>query len=1304
MASPGFRLTAHKLYRIALASMAIIAVAVVLVASAVFFVVQNIGQYRDELALRLEQLLGQPVSISGAQVSWRGPNPILRVDNLRLYNAEGSSTIGFDTAEVHIDFFTTFRHLALHAHGIRVMGATVEVTLTEDGQLRLLGIGSNTATAARIEALERLLYGPATLTLAGAKLLYHPRPVSDQAPVSTQALASDPPIEFALDVTSESRAEGRSIHGALQLPGQSQNNVSLMGKYTPQDTEGGEHLALTITSASVPMRELKALAKDLPLPGSEAVAQFKLTATIGARIPLRLRGEIAVTKLRWAPGRWQGPTGIATHINAERKPQGWRIIAHDLTVSGAVKRWQAVRATAFLRTDGRYSATLTEGRLEDLLAVLAFVEPDDKNIAQMRAFHAVGEVKELVLDWHNTAISPIPFTASARLQDISWPPTSEHWGVEGFSGSIWMTHERGVFEADISPLSKTNPLVLTADELSAKALIFDTAEGRIDFDIEQSSVIYSAREFKLANEDFGLTVNGAVISDEKAHELLDLRIEVAGFDVPALKPYLPSPAFNAELNDWLADSLKTGRVRQTRIELRGRSNKLEAAPNSDSVRLQLQFDDFAFSHALPVPELATASGTLRYQRGTVQVEAAKAKLGHMQGALSLTASGLGSPEASLNLTTALSGTAQSLIGIVGESTAIRRSTLRGIKIEGTVRVKLEASRRLVSDKYSTKARLSLKNNRLEVGGTMPPLKQLSGELTVTDGVVSTKNLAFHLLDRPVEVAGTYALADTSRRGHFKITTKAPAQFWLELVATLAGEAPADKRLLSRIKGQSDWTLAIDVAKDKAPHFTLRSSLIGTRLELPAFLAKPASVRAPFTASAELRAGAPLHLSYADFAHAAILMPGSFMSHSTTPGAPTRGKKRGLAAISVRLGSGQPPPLQRGRWRISGRLPTFDLAELQAASSGRWQTGIDLSRVELDLYVQKLAVGAAIFRDVHALTGKKPVPAGVLALESQSLAGFIRGPTEPGGTVTVNLERLTLADLEQAKDGKTLDPRSLPALSFNVKRFSYGGRELGTLKFVSRRLADGITLDKVYLIADGFDAQGQLTWRRIGRGDLTTLAATVHADDLASLIHAIGQDPNSTEGGATEIAINAAWNTSPAEVDLGNMTGEIRFHSSNGRLLHLGPGPGARIFGLLNLQSLPQLMVLDIGAVFEKGFAFDRLHGHFSVEGGNAYTNDLVLESQAARIDVVGRTGLVAEDYDQQVKVTPHVSGSLPIAGAALGGVGAGVGAVIWLAEKVLDTKIVDEAAASRYHITGPWSSPAIERLVNTETEKESAGR
>ncbi|NKC12931.1 MAG: AsmA family protein [Gammaproteobacteria bacterium] len=79
-------------------------------------------------------------------------------------------------------------------------------------------------------------------------------------------------------------------------------------------------------------------------------------------------------------------------------------------------------------------------------------------------------------------------------------------------------------------------------------------------------------------------------------------------------------------------------------------------------------------------------------------------------------------------------------------------------------------------------------------------------------------------------------------------------------------------------------------------------------------------------------------------------------------------------------------------------------------------------------------------------------------------------------------------------------------------------------------------------------------------------------------------------------------------------------------------------------------------------------------------------------------------FDQQVKVTPHVSGSLPIAGAALGGVGAGVGAVIWLAEKVLDTKIVDEAAASRYHITGPWSSPAIERLVNTETEKESAGR
>ena len=40
---------------------------------------------------------------------------------------------------------------------------------------------------------------------------------------------------------------------------------------------------------------------------------------------------------------------------------------------------------------------------------------------------------------------------------------------------------------------------------------------------------------------------------------------------------------------------------------------------------------------------------------------------------------------------------------------------------------------------------------------------------------------------------------------------------------------------------------------------------------------------------------------------------------------------------------------------------------------------------------------------------------------------------------------------------------------------------------------------------------------------------------------------------------------------------------------------------------------------------------------------MMMDSASARIDISGRTGLVAEDYDQVVTVTPKLSSTFPLA-------------------------------------------------------------
>ena len=72
----------------------------------------------------------------------------------------------------------------------------------------------------------------------------------------------------------------------------------------------------------------------------------------------------------------------------------------------------------------------------------------------------------------------------------------------------------------------------------------------------------------------------------------------------------------------------------------------------------------------------------------------------------------------------------------------------------------------------------------------------------------------------------------------------------------------------------------------------------------------------------------------------------------------------------------------------------------------------------------------------------------------------------------------------------------------------------------------------------------------------------------------------------------------------------------------------------------------------------------------------------------GRTGLVAQDYDQKVVVTPRVSGSIPVAGALAGG--PVVGAALLVAQQLVG-KEVDRMTRYQYAVTGNWDDPVFTR-------------
>jgi uncharacterized protein YhdP len=167
-----------------------------------------------------------------------------------------------------------------------------------------------------------------------------------------------------------------------------------------------------------------------------------------------------------------------------------------------------------------------------------------------------------------------------------------------------------------------------------------------------------------------------------------------------------------------------------------------------------------------------------------------------------------------------------------------------------------------------------------------------------------------------------------------------------------------------------------------------------------------------------------------------------------------------------------------------------------------------------------------------------------------------------------------------------------------------------------------------------------------------------------------------------------WPGGPAGFDLANLEGEVHLRALDGRLVDVEEGAG-KLLNLFNLNSLQRRLSLDFSDLTKGGFSFDVMEAHIVVMDGNAFTNDLNITGSSAVIEIAGRTGLVARDYDQLVTVTPQLSASLPIAGAIAGG--PAVGAAVFLAEKLVGDEL-NRISQVQYQVSGTWEEPVYRKL------------
>ena len=495
------------------------------------------------------------------------------------------------------------------------------------------------------------------------------------------------------------------------------------------------------------------------------------------------------------------------------------------------------------------------------------------------------------------------------------------------------------------------------------------------------------------------------------------------------------------------------------------------------------------------------------------------------------------------------------------------------------------------------------------------------------------------------------------------------------------DVPTLLPLVDRFPGEATWSalLAIDGSLDQGGgmRLGLASDLRGIAIDLPAPLAKAAAQALPFRLDLELpTAGRAFTASLGDLVAASGYLPG--------PDRPFAARLEFGATAAT-----QPPPAHGVA--ISGRVPELDAGGwLDLAVGGAGATS-GLIR-GIDVHVADFKLSSRHFANTR-VDVQSDAAGTRLRLEGAALSGTIELPGNDHASRGIRADFARVhwpeppPDAPDAGAFTNVAPAALPPLHITIDDFRLGDASFGAAQFESTPFPGGMRIDRLAAQSPNIRMSANGHWTGGMNDNRSQLTIELVANNLGQMMAALGF-PGLIDGGDTRATIDASFAGPPTAFALAKLDGTLAIEVGEGRILDVEPGAG-RIFGLFSLTEVPRRLSLDFSDFFRSGLSFNSISGRFRLADGNAWTDDLKIESPAADVLVTGRTGLRAKDYDQYMEVTPHAGATLPIVGAiAAGPVGAAAGLVM---QGILN-KPIGKAVERRYHVTGPWEKPEITQV------------
>ncbi len=1254
------------------------------------FLLPRLAEYRPDLEQLIGAYLHIPAHIDHLEIAWRGWEPVLRLDGFSLGDP-GNPLAAFQQALVSLDLPRSLLGGRPVLRNIRLAGARLILERTADNELRLFALTTG-GPPISLQDIANRLFDIHSLDLLSAQLQLHD--VTGAMPPLTF-----PDLRLSLRHKGEKRrldlavvlpkALGKELHGALELYGE----TSDPGTWRSTFYVTGENLALA----------------GWPLPPGypTGTASLSVWGDWQGQGQLTLTGKASLENP--APSTPRGtakqrePLADLPTVKADftwrRDAQGWQWQSGwtGFDKTGAEALHSSVALTMAAAHDG--VAPYLEGRGQDLrvqdLAAIALPWLNETQRGLLKDLEPTGKLPELALritladnahpssgsspaqtgdEPHAPTSAVTPFVVTARFNGLATRSRGHIPALKNLDGSLSLDQDGGRLELN------SRAVKVDAKPLLRAPFALETLAGPLQWQRLNNGLHFTSPGLRLANAALTASLRGSLtVFDDETSPLLDLRMDFRNLDVGQVRHYLPTTIMDPKLTQWLDRALVSGRSPFGEMTLHGCIADLPFDNGQGLFETRLQLQDTILDYSPEWPRIEELDAELTFRNRSLQIEAVAGKI--LDADLQRVEARIDNLEHSVLV---IRGQAQ---GSIATSLRLLRESplsqkvghhLAGMEATGNNALKLELSIPLDHRPTQVKGTLDFAESALNLPAWDIDLKRIQGQLNFTETDLTAKDVRLLFRGEPMRMNIVTRNSQGNRR-----ETQFSLSGQLSPRALTGSLTPGIEAFVT---GRGLWDIGMtlrDTPPEAPPEFdlSLTSNLKEVTVKLPPPLGKSAGEVRAFTAhirSVTANNTAQARLEYGPDTRALLELVG--LPNQIRLG---RGELR-IAAGQANL------PTAQGLTVVAhlARLDPFALLgdKNQTMTLPPWLGAVD---AQLD----ELVAGGQSFNNV-AVRAQTQKGGFAVQLDGKALTGQLDIPAKPTvkTPLSVDLQRLALQTGDPAQDNPEpgADPRDLPPLRVAVHDLVLDGHSLGRLNLSTTPREDGLRLVELNLQSDFYSIAASGDWLITKQGHFSRLQATLHSKDLGRTLQTFGYTVGLT-GGETEAKLTVDWPAPFLRPSPALLTGYLSLHVEKGQLLNVDPGVG-RVFGLLNLGSLSRRLMLDFSDFFHQGLGFDRIDGSFNLKGGNAYTDDLTLKAPSAQIHISGRIGLKDKDYNQTMTVTPQVSSSLPLplAGAIAGG--PVVGAVVFIAGRLLKPEI-DKVTRYQYSVTGSWDNPVIQPLA-----------